>query len=75
MGKLGYRKYVTCLRPIGARAEMLPSTLALKPYINVSGNSNRGFVSTLWGGMGREMGGRLRREGTYLYIRLIHVDV
>jgi len=25
--------------------------------------------------MGREMGGRLRREGTYLYIRLIHVDV
>ena len=25
--------------------------------------------------MGREMGGRLRREGTYVYLWLIHVDV
>ena len=25
--------------------------------------------------MGREVEGRLRREGTYVYLRLIHVDV
>ena len=25
--------------------------------------------------MGREMGGRFRREGTYVYLWLIHVDV
>ena len=25
--------------------------------------------------MGREMGGRVKREGTYAYLRLIHVDV
>ena len=38
-----------------------------------SGNSDRGSVSTLRGGMGREMGGRFKREGTYLW--LIHIDV
>ena len=25
--------------------------------------------------MGREMGGRFKREGTYVYLWLIHVDV
>ena len=33
----------------------------------VSGNSNRGSVSTWRGGMGREMGGRLKRERIYIY--------
>ena len=32
------------------------------------GNSNRGFVSTGRNGMGREMGGRLEREGIYIYL-------
>ena len=41
----------------------------------VSGNSNRGPVSTYRGGMGREMGGRFKREGTYAYLWLIHVKV
>ena len=27
------------------------------------------------GGMGREMGGRLKREGTYVYLWLIYVEV
>ena len=27
------------------------------------------------GGMGREMGGRFKREGMYVYLWLIHVEV
>ena len=40
-----------------------------------SGNSNRGSVSTQRGGMGREMGGRFKREGIYVYLWLIQVKV
>ena len=40
-----------------------------------SGNSNRGSVSTYGGGMGREMGGRFKREGIYVYLWLLHVEV
>ena len=40
-----------------------------------SGNSNRGSVSTLRGRMGREMGRRFKREGIYVYLWLIHVEV
>ena len=40
-----------------------------------SGNSNKGSVSTWMGGMGREMGGRFKREGIYVYLWLIHVEV
>ena len=36
---------------------------------------NRGSVSIQRGGMGREMGGRSKREGTYVHLWLIHVDV
>ena len=36
-----------------------------------SGNSNRGSVSTWRGGMGREMGGRFKREGISVYLWLI----
>ena len=39
-----------------------------------SGNSNRGSVSTKRGGMGRVMRGRLKREGIYVHLWLIHVD-
>ena len=35
-----------------------------------SGNSNRGSGSTWRGGMGREMGGRFKREGIYIYLDL-----
>ena len=41
----------------------------------VSGNSNRGSVSTKRGGMGREMGGRFKREGIFVNLWLIHVEV
>ena len=40
----------------------------------VSGNSTRRSVSTERGGLGRKMGGRLNREGTYAYLWLIHVE-
>ena len=38
-------------------------------------NSNRDSVSTQRGGMGREMGGRFKREGIYVYLWLIQVEV
>ena len=41
----------------------------------VSGNSNRGSVSTWRGGMGREMEGRFKREGTCVQLWLIDTDV
>ena len=41
----------------------------------VPGNSNRGSVSTYRGGIGREMRGRFKREGIYVYLWLIHVEV
>ena len=34
-----------------------------------------GSVSTYRGGMGWEMGGSFKREGTYVYLWLIHVQV
>ena len=34
-----------------------------------------GLVTTLWGGMGREMRGGSERVGTYAYLWLIHADV
>ena len=40
-----------------------------------SGNSNRGSLSTERGEMGREVGGRFKREGIYVYQWLIHVEV
>ena len=40
-----------------------------------SGNSNRGSVIIQKGGMGKEMGERFRREGIWVYLWLILVDV
>ena len=40
-----------------------------------SGNSNRVTVSTWRGEMGRELGGNFKREGIYVYLWLIHVEV
>ena len=39
------------------------------------GNSNQGSVTTQRDGKGWELEGRFRREGTYVYLWLIHVDV
>ena len=43
--------------------------------LNDSGNSNWGSVRTLKGGVGRQVGGKFKREGTYVYLWLSHVDV
>ena len=40
-----------------------------------SGNSTRGSGSTSSVGMGREMRGRFKREGIYVYLWLIHVEI
>ena len=40
-----------------------------------SENSNRGSVSTKRDGMARKMGGSFKREGIYVYLWLIHVEV
>jgi len=40
-----------------------------------SGNSNRSSGSTSRGRMGREMGGRFKREGICIYLWLIHAEV
>ena len=39
------------------------------------GNSHKGSLSTYRGQMGREMGGRFKRKGMYVYLWLIHVEV
>ena len=41
--------------------------IANRNLLYVSGNSNRGSVSTLRGGMGREMGGSFKREEIYVF--------
>ena len=40
-----------------------------------SGNSNWGSVITQRGGNGWEMGKRFKREGKYVHLWLIHVDI
>ena len=35
----------------------------------------QGLCINLEGGVGREMGGRFKREGIYVHLWLIHVDV
>ena len=40
-----------------------------------SGNSNQGSITIQMGEKGQEVGGRFKREGTYVYLWLIHVDV
>ena len=40
-----------------------------------SANSNRRSVSTKRYGVGREMGESIHREGTYVYLWLIHIEV
>ena len=49
--------------------------IANENFLCGSGNSNRGSVSTSRGRIGREMGGRFKREGIYVHLWLIHVEV
>ena len=35
----------------------------------------QGLCINLEGGMGKEMGGRFKREGIYVYLWLIHIEV
>ena len=35
----------------------------------------QGLISTQRGGVGREMGGRFKREGIYVYLWLNHVEI
>ena len=49
--------------------------IACGNFMYESGNSNQGSVTTQRRGMGQEVGRRFRREGTYVYVWLIHVDV
>ena len=39
------------------------------------GNSTQCSVTTQRGGMGWEVGGRLKREGIYVYLWLVHAGV
>ena len=43
-------------------------------FLYISDNSNRGSGTIQKGLIGREMKGRFKREGTYVYLWLIHVD-
>ena len=41
----------------------------------IAQETNRGSVAKKRGGMGKEMGGSFKREGIYVYLWLIHVEV
>ena len=54
------------------------------PYVKYIANENlpvwlrklkQGLCINLGGGMGKEKGGRFKREGIYVYLWLIHVEV
>ena len=49
--------------------------IARENLLYSSGNSNRGSGSSQSGGMGREMGGTFKREGIYVYLWLIYIEV
>ena len=60
-----------------ARKHTLPHVkkAANKNVLYDSGSSNWGSVKTYRVEVGREVGGRFKRGGTYAYLQLIHVDV
>ena len=63
MGKMGYREYVTCVRPVGARAEMLPSSLALKPIHSCLRELKQGLCINLEGWDGEGDGKEVQEGG------------
>ena len=50
-------------------------SIASRNLLYGSGNSNRGSVINLEEWMGRNLGGRFKREGIYVYLWLIYVEV
>ena len=63
-GKSNMETYITICKIIANRNLLYGSR-----------NSNRGSVPTYRGEMGREMGGKFKREGICVYLWLIHVEV
>ena len=49
--------------------------MASGKLLKSTGSSARCSVMTQRGGMGKEMGGSFKREGIYVYLWLIHVEV
>ena len=55
---------------------ILKSALLANQHMFVKNtHSNRGSVASKRGGLGSEMGGSFKREGIYVYLWLIHVEV
>ena len=49
--------------------------IATENLLYHAGSSNPELCDNLGGGMGWEVGGRFKKERTYVYLCLIHVDV
>ena len=70
----------------GGKGEMCGES-SMETYITICNTDNQwesavwlkklkqGLCINLEGGMGREMGGSFKREGIYVYLWLIHVEV
>ena len=63
-GKINMETYITVCK-IGSQQEFVVWLRKLK----------QGLCTNLERWVGREMGGRFRREGIYVYLWLIHVEV
>ena len=66
---MGKKERVRCMERVTWRHTLsYVKEIANGNLLYVSGNSNRGSVSPLRGEMGREMGGRFRRDRIYVYL-------
>ena len=72
----GRRERVRCMERVTWKS-IIPyvKQIANGNLLYDSGNSKRGSMTIQKGGVGREMKGRFRREGTWVYLWLILVDV
>ena len=67
---------VRCMERVTWKLKLLyVNLIAIGNLLCGSGNSNRGSISTQRSEIGREMGGRFKREGIYVYLWLIHIEV
>jgi len=75
-GRVGRKERVRCMERVTRKLTLTyGKQVASGSLLYGLGNSNRGPVTTWRGGVGREMGRRLKREGMYVYLWLIHVEV